>query len=213
MIKYIDLTRPFHEKSTGFSRSGVKYLDSDGWNASEYVFYSHAGTHMDAPIHFGAGNAGIDAYQIQRFFVKCHVVRLPNPTPRQLIYVKDIPEAVLQKVKPGDGLLIHTNWSQKYGSDDYRNALPRISDELADWICAVDIKFIGVEPPSIADVNNIEEVGRIHRKLLKANVIIVEGLVNLEKISHDVIDIIALPLCIRGGDGAPARVIAIETES
>jgi kynurenine formamidase len=38
----------------------------------------------------------------------------------------------------------------------------------------------------------------------------VEGLCNLEEIRKPKVKVIALPLKIEGGDGAPARVIAIE---
>ena len=72
--------------------------------------------------------------------------------------------------------------------------------------------MLGVEPPSVADVNNLEEVTRIHRILLKGGVTIIEGLCNLEGITGDKCWLIALPLKIFQGGGAPARVIAIESE-
>jgi kynurenine formamidase len=46
--------------------------------------------------------------------------------------------------------------------------------------------------------------------LLGAGIIIIEGLANLEQLTARVARIIALPLKIAGGDGAPARVVAIE---
>ena len=45
---------------------------------------------------------------------------------------------------------------------------------------------------------------------MKNDIIIIEGLVNLEQIKSSVITLIALPLKVKNGDGAPARVIAIE---
>jgi kynurenine formamidase len=70
--------------------------------------------------------------------------------------------------------------------------------------------MLGVEPPSVADVNNAEELKSVHKILLGGGVIVVEGLVNLEKISEEKVTLIAMPLKISGGDGAPARVLAIE---
>jgi kynurenine formamidase len=69
--------------------------------------------------------------------------------------------------------------------------------------------MIGVEPPSVADVNNLTEVTTIHEILLKG-VVIIEGLSNLEKLQSNCVELIALPLKIKNGDGSPARVIAIE---
>ena len=92
----------------------------------------------------------------------------------------------------------------------YREGLPRISEELAEWCVAKKIKMLGVEAPSVADVNNLPEVTLIQRVLLGGNVVIIEGLTNLDKIQQEKVQLIALPLKIQGGDGSPARVIALE---
>ena len=70
--------------------------------------------------------------------------------------------------------------------------------------------MIGVEPPSVTDVNNIQELTDVHQTLFRGNVLIVEGLANLDQIQSPVFDFIALPMNITGGDGSPVRAIAIE---
>jgi arylformamidase len=60
----------------------------------------------------------------------------------------------------------------------------------------------------VADVNNLPEVTLIHEILLD-KIIIVEGLCNLDQLQTDLVTFIALPLKIKGGDGAPCRAIAI----
>jgi arylformamidase len=72
------------------------------------------------------------------------------------------------------------------------------------------VNLIGVEPPSIADVNKLEELQTVHRILLEGDVLIVEGLCNLEAVSKDYVQFLALPLKIGQGDGAPVRAIIIE---
>ena len=80
---------------------------------------------------------------------------------------------------------------------------------MALWCLDNEVKMLGVEPPSVADVNNLKEVTEIHQILLKG-VIIIEGLTNLESLQSNCVELIALPLKIENGDGSPARVIAIE---
>ena len=70
--------------------------------------------------------------------------------------------------------------------------------------------MIGVEPPSVADVNNMEEVTEVHQTLFRGNVLIVEGLANLDQLSQPTVEFIALPMKIVDGDGSPVRAIAIE---
>jgi kynurenine formamidase len=72
------------------------------------------------------------------------------------------------------------------------------------------VKILGVEPPSVADVNDSEEVTRIHKILLGGNVVIVEGLAHLEAISSQRVYFAALPLKIDEGDGSPCRAFALE---
>jgi kynurenine formamidase len=70
--------------------------------------------------------------------------------------------------------------------------------------------MIGVEPPSVADVNNLQELTQVHQTLFRGGITIVEGLANLDQILGGEVEFIALPLRIVGGDGCPVRAIAIE---
>ena len=92
----------------------------------------------------------------------------------------------------------------------YREELPGIHEDLAKGLVDKQIDMLAVEPPSIADVMDLQEVTKIHEILLGGDIIIVEGLTNLEQLSKEKVKLIALPLKIKDGDGAPARVIAIE---
>ena len=168
-----------------------------------------AETHVDAPFHFGVGDKRIDDYTPDAFMGKAWLVRLIPCSSRELISVAHLGE-VAAKLEPGDGLILHTGWSQFVDEPKYRDELPRISRELAEWCVAKKVKILGVEPPSVADVNDMKEVTEIHQILLGGDVIIVEGLTNLEAIQSDCVWFMALPLKISRGDGAPARAIAFE---
>ncbi len=117
------------------------------------------------------------------------------------------------KIEWGERLLLRTDWHKTYGTSQYRDALPRISAELAKWLVDRGVTMIGVEPPSVADVNQIDELTDVHEILLRGNVLIVEGLANLDQLTHEFVEFIALPLKISGGDGSPVRAIAIEETS
>jgi arylformamidase len=212
-MKLIDLTLSYNKNVAGFDSEPARLLQKDGWNATSLKIYSHAGTHMDAPLHFGVSDQTIDEIPIEKFFSKrTWVVRLLNLPDFYLIKLEDIlPQ--LADYQPNDSILLRTDWSKKLGADKentYRNALPRISEEVANWLVENQVNILGVEPPSVADVNDMEEVTKIHQILL-GHVIIVEGLCHLDKIQQNCVEIVALPLKIEGCDGSPCRVIAIES--
>lgn len=207
--KIIDLTLPINNDMGGVSIESAKTISKDGWNATTLHLYSHSGTHMDAPLHFNVSNEAIDTLPVDRFVTKAWKVNLTHIKPKELITIAHL-SSIKDKIAPSDSIVLHTGWSSKLGTLTYRNDLPRISKELATWLGEKRINILGVEPPSVADVNNINEVTEIHEILMKNNIIIIEGLTNLESLSKKPFTLIALPLKIENGDGSPARVIAIE---
>lgn len=207
-MKVIDLTMTYSSRIAGFAQKTARDLKKDGWNASELTIYSHAGTHMDAPHHFGMGET-IDKINPQRYIGKAWLVDLSHVKESQLLTIADF-DSVNEKLEKGDSLLLRTDWSKRLGTDAYRNNLPRISEPLAKWFVEKGLNMLGVEPPSVADVNNLPEVTLIHEILLKGDVTIIEGLCNLDQVKADAVTLIALPIKYENGDGAPARVVAIE---
>jgi len=207
--KIIDLTLPFNEKISGFSIEPARTLAKDGWNATTLHLYSHSGTHMDAPMHFEVNQQTIDRLPMDRLISEAWVVDLRHIKPKELIEIEHL-EAIASDYKRGQSILLQTGWSKKLGTDEYRDGLPRISKSLAEWLGKKGVNILGVEPPSVADVNNLEEVTEIHNILMENDIIIVEGLTNLDALSKQKVTLIALPLKVENGDGAPARVIAIE---
>ncbi|MEN0045550.1 MAG: cyclase family protein [Bacteroidota bacterium] len=208
--KVHDLTHTFSEQIAGFSTTPARTIAENGWNATWLKIYSHAGTHMDAPFHFEVSDQTIDQFQPKEVMGKAWVVEIKISKGQQLLEISDLGE-VIGKFQVGDSLLLHTNWSQKIeDATTYKNQLPRISKELATWCVENQVKMLGVEPPSVADVNNLPEVTEIHEILLGGKVIIIEGLKNLNQIKSETVFLIALPIKYKNGDGAPARVIALE---
>ncbi len=187
----------------------ARVLEKDGWNATTLHLYSHCGTHMDAPVHFGVGNETIDMIPLDRCIGPAWVVDLSGIEARTLIQVSHLGD-VAQKLHSGDSLLLRTRWSRYVNEPRYRDELPRVSPELAAWCADKKVRMLGVEPPSVADVNNSEELTAVHKALFAGGVIVVEGLANLEDLGKDKVMFMAFPLKISGGDGAPARALAIE---
>ncbi len=209
MSRIIDLTQTYSEPMRGVSITQSTTLEKDGWNSKKLSLNSHAGTHMDAPLHFGVPGPTIDRLPLDHCMGDAWVVNLMGIAAKSLIGIEDLGK-VAEVLVPGDSLLLKTGWSRNVLVPEYRNDLPRISPALARWCSEKKVKMLGLEPPSVADVNNLEEVTLIHEILFEGGVLIIEGLTNLDRIQEEKVQLIALPLKIKDGDGAPARVIAIE---
>lgn len=213
MNNLIDLTMTMTPEMPGVSWEPAKTLEQDGWNARTLHLYSHCGTHMDAPLHFGCGHQEtIDQTELSVCVATAYLASI-EATPSCLIEVEHLGD-VADRIGTGQSLLLRTGWSQ-FSNDRsmYRNQLPRVSEGLAKWCVEKKIKVLGVEPPSVADVNNLDEVTKVHEILLGGGVTIVEGLMNLDKLPAGSPFLFgALPLKVLGGDGAPCRAFASLTD-
>ncbi len=210
MARIIDLTLTLRPGIRGVEFEKLHTTNEHGWNSRMLHLYSHAGTHMDAPLHFAAGDGTIDRIPLEHCFVPAWVIELTGIKPKELITVGHL-GAVADKVRPDDGLLFKTGWSKYIDQPRYyRDSFPRVSQELAEWCVERRIRLLGIEPPSVADVNSLEEITLIHRILLTRSIIIVEGLTNLTALREERVLFGALPLKIEGGDGSPCRAFAVE---
>ena len=207
-MKIIDLTLTYEDNMRGVAFENAKSKSTDGWNSKTLHLYSHAGTHMDAPYHFEVNNQTIDEFEVSRFICDAWIFPI-EAYAGQKIKLEDL-GADADRIGRGDGVILKTGWSEFVNEDKYRNELPGIHESLAHWFVGNGVNMLAVETPSVADVTDLKEVTKIHEILLGGDVIIVEGLTNLDAVTEDKVKLIALPLKIKGGDGAPARVIAVE---
>jgi kynurenine formamidase len=204
----IDLTRPADPTLPGFQSTVAKRLEVDGWNARTLTFYSHAGTHMDAPSHFLADGATLEDLPLEACVGEARCLDLGETPPETLHSVAQL-EAAAGPLAPGSRLLLRTGWSRRHGTDDFRARMPGLSVEAAQWLVAQKVALIGVEPASVARVTHYPELKAVHEILLGAGIVIIEGLVHLDQLPpHHAFQLAALPLKIAGGDGCPARVVA-----
>jgi arylformamidase len=213
MARVIDLTLTLRSGMRGVEFEALHTVAEHGWNSRTLHLYSHSGTHMDAPLHFAAREGTIDRIPLEYCLLPAWVADMSGIEPKALITVARLGE-IAAKVRPGDGLLLKTGWSAHVDRPQYyRDNLPRVSLELAAWCVERRVRLLGVEPPSVADVNDLAEVTEIHRVLLGAGIVIVEGLTNLNALREERVFFGALPLKVEGGDGSPCRAFALEGAS
>lgn len=204
----IDLTLSFTDGRRGVSFEQALTIADDGFNTTNLHLYSHALTHMDSPLHFLVDGDSIETISLARCIGTAEVIDLTYKAPDSLITVADLaPHA--HRVTPGVRLLLRTDWSNHADAEDYRTHFPRISLELARWFIMRGVWLIGVETPSVASLAEVnrDELREVHQTLLRGDVIIVEGLCNLNLLPQQV-EFIALPLKLTGCDGSPVRAVA-----
>jgi arylformamidase len=207
--RIIDLTLTLRPGMRGVDCEPKFNFMEHGWNGQTLHLYSHCGTHMDAPTHSEAGDRTIDEVPLAQCMGPAWLVKLDGIAPRTLITVADL-GGIAARFAPGESLILRTGWSAFVDEAKWRDELPRVSLELSRWCVAHRVKLLGVEPPSVADVNDLPELIRIHQTLLGGGVLPVEGLTNLDAVQQEKVFFAALPLKPLRGDGSPVRAFVIE---
>ena len=85
-----------------------------------------------------------------------------------------------------------------------------LTPEAARWLVGQGFRLLGIDGPSV-DAEEDDSLP-VHRILLDAGVVIVEGL-DLHLVPAGVYTLICMPLKLKDCDGAPARVMLLESEA
>ncbi len=170
----------------------VAHHSTDGFCVHRVVLGTHAGTHLDAPAHFMETGAGVDALPLGALVGPARVIQLPFEP---------------MWVEPGERVLVASGWSDYWEMPGYFDAFPGLPQALVEALVAAPAALVGLETPSLHPDHDLD--ARFHHQLLEAGVVIVENLVGLARLPARV-HLTALPLPLRGLDGAPCRVVATE---
>lgn len=162
----------------------------------------HTGTHVEAPLHFLADGAALETFELQRFVGPAFVAEVGDDVITPLaLEAQAIPrgtERLLLKTRNSD------RWAVANGTFDPDYAA--LTHEAAAWVVERGVRLIGVDYLS---VQQYHDDGETHRILMRAGVLIVEGL-NLAGISPGPYTLICLPVRLGGAEAAPVRAVLVE---
>lgn len=175
-------------------------------NVTELTLSSHQGTHADAPRHFFREGKGIDEIALERFCGPAVLVDFSPGSalpPGSILDVAQF-EPFAAAFTPGARVIYRTGWDRRFGGEQFFRDFPSLTPAAARWLAAKRIGLIGMDTPTPGT-----DFVACHHALLGpgAEIVILEGLTGLERLpSH--FRLIAFPLRISEGDGAPVRAVA-----
>lgn len=84
-----------------------------------------------------------------------------------------------------------------------------LDESAATWCVERRVALVGVDYLSVEPFGSSSRGHPVHKALLRAGVVIVEGL-DLRAAEPGDYELLCLPLKIKAGDGAPARVVLLQ---
>jgi len=183
----------------------------EGRETRKVVLGTHIGTHADAPRHFIPNGGTIDEVPLDVLIGQATVADFTGCPPLQEIDVADLKKRLADKVPKR--LILRTGWSEYFGNMKFYNEYPFLSENAARWLVDNGVRLIAMDTPSPdnpAHSRGTAKDSPNHKVLLGAGVVLVEYLANLKALTASEVELIVMPLKLKGCDGAPARCAAIE---
>jgi kynurenine formamidase len=204
----------------GITEGGYYYA------ANNFATSEHGGTHIDAPIHFAQGHQSVDQIPLDRLLGEAVLVDVTQASERDADYQVTVDDFLRSERAQGTFpeqaiVLIRTGFSRRWpdaarylgtarrGADAVRELhFPGLHPDAARWLIANrSIKAIGIDTASID--RGPSTLFESHRLLYERDIPAFENLTSLERLPERGAFVIALPMKIAGGSGAPLRAIAI----
>jgi kynurenine formamidase len=206
--------------SAGMTPGGYYYA------ANNFSTSEHGGTHLDAPVHFAEGKSTVDQVALNRLVGPAVVIDITSQSDANadyLITVADIEAAEKQDgpIPANAIVLLRTGFSRRWpdaatylGTAERGEAavarlhFPGLHPDAAKWIVANrPIRAIGIDTASIDYGQSTRYES--HRTLFASEIPAFENLAALDRLPKRGAYVVALPMKIGNGSGAPLRAIAV----
>lgn len=161
---------------------------------------SHAGTHVDAPAHYIAGDAGVESLPLEALVGPALVVEHRGATH---VTARDL--ATLGVDGSHSRVLIKTANGRLWEDTRFHTDFIALTADAARYVVERGLQLIGIDYLSIAPYDDPDEV---HQVLLGAGLVALEG-VDLREVPVGEYFLVCAPLRLVGAEGAPARVFLI----
>lgn len=195
-----DITQPLFEcevypgDSKPEKREIYRISKGDSYNLTDISLCVHNGTHVDAPYHFYQDGKGIAQIALEKFIGPAYVIT-HNGDVTEIDAKNMIKMASEANPNAKNKILIRGNAT--------------ITLEAAKVFAQAGLDLIGNESQTVG--SEAEEV-EVHLELLKAEVVILEG-IRLKGVPDGVYLLNCAPLNLTNTDGAPCRAVLMDLQN
>ena len=230
----VDLSHEYTDQAIFWPTAETFRLEkvADGMTAQGYYYAAnnfasaeHGGTHVDAPVHFAQGRWSVDQIPLEQLIGDASVVDVSLQCATQPDYQVTVADLTgweqANASLDGTIVLIRTDYSKRWpdaarylGTAERGEGavaklhFPGLHPDAARWLVANrKVKAVGIDTASIDYGQSM--LFETHRALYERNIPGLENLANLDRVPARGARLIALPMKIKGGSGAPLRAIAL----
>ena len=193
------------------------------YSTKEFATAEHGGTHLDAPYHFYEGADLVGEIPLSRLIAPGVVVDVSAQAAADADYrasADDIRnwEAEHGIIAPGTAVLFRTGWATRWpdalsylGDDEPGRAdnlhFPGVAEDAMRLLVERDVGLVGIDTASVDYGPSTDFIA--HQVGGAAGIPNLENVGDLTEVPATGFLLIALPMKIEAGTGAPVRVVAL----
>jgi kynurenine formamidase len=192
---------------------------------------THAGTHMDAPIHFGPWTipdkqepVRIDAWPIEWCIGDGVVLDIRHIQQGHEVSAEEVRQQLGEmeyELKPLDIVLVMTGAAELWGTDEYLSHGGHLGREALKWILEQGVKVVGTDSWSfdrpgkqwaadyLANGRDSKYLWPCHVLGLEMPYAHIEKMTNLDQLPRHGFTVIALPIKVAGGSAGWVRAVGL----
>jgi kynurenine formamidase len=223
----VDLTHTMSpEFPTFFGVPGIEMekkfdLKKDGFNLYLWRIVEHAGTHLDAPIHFSEAGATVEKISADTLVVPLAVVDVAAKAaqnPDYLLSREDLAawEKRHRRLPRNCCVAMHSGWAQhvgnpaKYTGKDAASVFhfPGVSPEAAEWLMK-ERSVSGLAVDTLSLDNGPSKDFKVHYAWLPSGRWGLENVANLDRVAPAGATLVVGLAKVKDATGGPARLIAL----
>jgi kynurenine formamidase len=137
---------PVYPGDPAIQITSVSSLAADGNIGHLLSLGTHAGTHIDAPMHMLAGGVGLDQIPIETFVGAGRCITINGDF--------DVAQLEAANIQSGEIVLFCTGMSERYNQPDYFQSYPAMTVAAAKYLIGKGVKMVGLDTCS---ADNLEQ--------------------------------------------------------
>jgi kynurenine formamidase len=201
MMTYPGLPRPKIGAFLDHESSRSRYNDQAEFYLGKVEMVCNLGTYLDSPFHRYPDGLDLSQIPLER------IAGLPGIVFDGVVSSnRSITLQVDNTELDGKAVLIRTGWDKRWGTEDYWEPGPFLSEKCIDLFIRSRVELVGVDFWNVDDT--MDQARPAHTRLLASDILIVEHLCNLSVLPRRNFKFYAVPLRIVRGASFPVRAFA-----
>ncbi|WP_339862145.1 cyclase family protein [Paremcibacter congregatus] len=202
MITYKGLPAPIICDFLSREASKEIYADGTSFQIGRIDMVANTGTYMDAPAHRFADGKDLSELDLSSVANLDGLVVAVGPETREIT-----PDHFNGLDLRGKAVLIRTDWSRHWATDQYFEDFPFVTEAAAEYLRDQGVALVGIDSHNIDDTR--QNTRPAHTILLGADILIVEHMTGLKALPDTGFKFFAVPVKVKGMGTFPVRAFGL----